>query len=247
MEDKDQAHIIVRHIKYGPTKKGSVKKGSTGNKLVSSSSQSDDDLESEEKTDEDFEKERSGWKLDNPTDNFDNIFELDSCPDVAKNVRNTKQPSPSSGVPSPGVGSASSSISIAGSENRYMKDPRNSSGHRSPLDGSGNGERNNPHAGSQFLGSRSRQQMNFNPSAVPRKTEHGENQSFPFQNRNRPDQSPFGGSNSSPPSYGIFSKVGNASVEQNLPAETNRYKQRSPSGSGGHPGKGPGSAASPRF
>lgn len=238
MEDKDQAHIIVRHIKYGPLKKGSVKKGSTVNKLVPSSAQSDDDLESEERTDEDFEKEKSGWKLDNPNDNFDNIFDLD-CPDVANNIRNTKQPSSSFGVPSPGVGSASSSISSTpGSENRYMKDPRNSSRHRSPLDASGSGERNNSQSGSQFPGSRSRQQINLNPSPIPRKTEHGENQSFPFQNRNRTDQSP---------SYGVFSKVGNASVEQNSSAETNRYKQRSPSGGAGHPGKGLGSAASSRF
>lgn len=254
VEDKDQAHIIVRHIKYGPTKKGSVKKGSTVNKLVSSSAQNDDDIVSEEKTDEDFEKERSGWDLDNPNDDFENIFELD-CPDVAKNIRNEKQSSSSSGVsshypgPSPGDGSATSSISIAGTENRYMKDPRNSSRQRSALDASG-GERNNSHSGSQFLGSRSRQQMDLNPSPMPRRTEYSENQPFTFRNKNGPEQAPFGVSNSSsPPSYGIFSKVGNASGEQNLPAETNRYKQRNPSGTGtrGHTGKGPGSTASPRF
>ncbi|KAJ8572219.1 hypothetical protein K7X08_008730 [Anisodus acutangulus] len=92
--EKKKAYIVVRHVKFGPSKKGSGKKASKEHKAATSaedadesasiapencdaaesSIESDDDSCVEETTDEDLDDARSDWRVSGANGDSDKVF-----------------------------------------------------------------------------------------------------------------------------------------------------------------------------
>ncbi|KAL3514979.1 hypothetical protein ACH5RR_021881 [Cinchona calisaya] len=207
VEEKDQAHVILRHIKYGPSKKGSGKKTSSDKKAASASIQeaeNDDDLT--EETDEDVEdEEKSGWTIAGANDDFDKLFDLKDNTDEVSRGSNER------------VSIARKTLSSSeGGPSHYAR----------------SGGRDTLLSESQFSDMVRQPPLNMNASPERRETggvnselSASKNSKFSEQGiaPNIPDNSV--------PSYGIFSvRQGNdAQGKQNVPAEVNRYKQRNAS------------------
>nr|XP_027089212.1 translation initiation factor IF3-1, mitochondrial-like [Coffea arabica] len=205
VEEKDQAHVIMRHVKYGPLKKGSLKRASMDKKAASASVQEvggDDDVLSEERDDVE-QKEISGWTTANADDDFDELFDLnDNADGVSKSSRSEKF----------SIAREPSSSSEGGSSHY----PRP-------------GGRDTLQSGSQFPDRVRQPPLNMNASPQRRETE-GVNRAYPASTNSRNHGQNFAPDNPDPqgPSYGVFrARQGNdAHGKQNAPAEVNRYKQR---------------------
>ncbi|XP_027185786.1 translation initiation factor IF3-1, mitochondrial isoform X2 [Coffea eugenioides] len=205
VEEKDQAHVIMRHVKYGPLKKGSLKRASMDKKAASASVQEvegDDDVLSEERDDVE-QKEISGWTTANADDDFDELFDLnDNADGVSKSSRSEKF----------SIAREPSSSSEGGSSHY----PRP-------------GGRDTLQSGPQFPDRVRQPPLNMNASPQRRKTE-GVNHAYPASTNSRNHGQNFAPNNPDPqgPSYGVFrARQGNdAHGKQNAPAEVNRYKQR---------------------
>lgn len=210
VEEKDQSHVILRHVKYGPLKKGSGKKASIDKKAAGATVQEvegDDDVLSEERDDVE-QKEISGWTVANADGDFDKLFDLnDNADGVSKSSRSEK-------------------FSIA-------RGPLSSSEGGS-LHYPGPGGRDTLQSGSRFPDMVRRPALNINASPQRREIE-GVNREHPAPTNSRNHGQNFAPNNSDPrrPSYGVFSaRQGNdAHGKQNAPAEVNRYKQRNASDS----------------
>ncbi|KAJ8764999.1 hypothetical protein K2173_010471 [Erythroxylum novogranatense] len=70
--EKRQAYVIVRHVKFGQSKKGNSKKLKDVQNLASLP-------ESEDETSESVEDDRGNWSVVDSTDNFDKAFDLKSA------------------------------------------------------------------------------------------------------------------------------------------------------------------------
>ncbi|CAI9104784.1 OLC1v1003541C1 [Oldenlandia corymbosa var. corymbosa] len=89
VEDKDQAHIIIRHVKYGPSKKASGKKANKDNKAAIESADAEAD-----------ETKNSGWTAVHANDRFDQLFDISENRGMVSKSPNsahgTSQPVPGS-------------------------------------------------------------------------------------------------------------------------------------------------------
>lgn len=210
VEEKDQAHVILRHVKYGPLKKGSGRKTSTDKKAASASVQeveSDDDVLSEERDDVE-QKEISGWTIANADDDFDELFDLkDNADGVCKSSRSEK------------FSIAREPLSSSEGVSSHYPRP---------------GGRDTLQLGSQFPNMVRRPPLNMNASPQRRETE-GVSSEYPASTNSRYPGQNFTPNNPDPPSpsYGVFSarQDNDADGKQNTPAEVNRYKHRNASDS----------------
>ncbi|XP_009797420.1 uncharacterized protein LOC107767368 [Nicotiana tabacum] len=166
--EKKQAYIVVRHVKFGPSKKGSGKKVLKECKTASSeedaasqsslqldencdaaesSVESDDDSCQEEMTDEDVDDKRSDWRVSGAKGDSRKVFDFVEGENVgartpsftnvssdfgrARSVHDssrTEAAGPSFGGQSSFRRELGNTVQApSGEENRYQRDPRNSS------------------------------------------------------------------------------------------------------------------------
>uniref|UniRef100_M1A6J8 Translation initiation factor if-3 n=1 Tax=Solanum tuberosum TaxID=4113 RepID=M1A6J8_SOLTU len=147
--EKKQAYIVVRHVKFGPSKKGSAKKPSKEYRTAisaddcnesasvapesfseskqncdtsESSIESDDDSCVEAMTDEDVDNARSGWRISSADGDCDKVFDLaESGKEGAKTLGSANV---SSDLQSSFRRESGNTLQgPAGEENRYKRDP----------------------------------------------------------------------------------------------------------------------------
>ncbi|KAL7206984.1 hypothetical protein ACSBR2_019641 [Camellia fascicularis] len=242
--EKKQAYAIVRHIKFGPSKKGSGKKASKVVDATSPEVQKDatlnqspvhskDITESGSETeDESFFEEvdmpiaRNMTKPDNDIDKKNptwSVVDANDDFDSAFGIRGDATIAKSSRdvqmkVDSTETVPSSLSEGLPGMENRYRREPRNTYPPTKPRDSM----RSVPQLPNQHR----LQQFGLNASPSRRETEFG-NVKVPANDIPKQEQFRLRSPGSPVPSFGIFSapKVNDTSEKNGVPAAVNRYQK----------------------
>ncbi|KAK4401376.1 Translation initiation factor IF3-1, mitochondrial [Sesamum angolense] len=156
--EKKQAYVVVRHIKFGPLKKGSGKKASktavtsktdvqTG-KSKSAVFSGDDDIHSVF----DIDDEENGL-LKSSKDDLSATLKVPSPYSVDRNPRHVVESAPTS---------------ARAMENRYARDPKSARPSRVPTDANGHGGRNTMNSAPQFPNQGGQPQFSMNTSSQTR-------------------------------------------------------------------------------
>ncbi|PIM97171.1 hypothetical protein CDL12_30361 [Handroanthus impetiginosus] len=225
--EKKQAYVVVRHIKFGPSKKGSGKKASkttvsseTSNKNQPAEDNGDtieagsetEHAESEESSDEDVRTNKSNWAVFDRDDDIHTVFDIND---------ETNGPTRSSKHEEPAIVNEPSSPPRQTMQNRYARDPRLVKPSRIPTDTSGRFARNTMNTVPQvpIQGKHPQFSIDRSPQTRPNQQYQGPAHDISKQNSNLP-----------PKTYGISSaqQVNTTPHEQSAPAETNRYKRNPP-------------------
>ncbi|KAL0334562.1 UNVERIFIED_CONTAM: Translation initiation factor IF3-1, mitochondrial [Sesamum radiatum] len=251
--EKKQAYVVVRHIKFGPLKKGSGKKASTAvtSKTGSLSSNNQpleengdtievgletEQVDSEELSDEDVQTGKSKSAVFCGDDDIHSVFDID---DEENGLRKSskddlsatlKGPSPYSVDRNPRHVVESAPTSARAMENRYARDPKSARPSRVPTDANGHGGRNTMNSAPQFPNQGRQPQFSMNTSSQTRPPTRQVEVPAYDSNQESPSSSTI---NSPKKGYGIFSsqQVNATHREQSAPLETNRYKKNGPTDS----------------
>ncbi|XP_052192605.1 translation initiation factor IF3-1, mitochondrial [Diospyros lotus] len=218
--EKKQAYVIVRHVKFGPSKKGSGKKTSkVASSEVHSSPLSQNNFHSEEIVDaaesgaeaedeihtDEPEKRNPSWSVFDADDGSDNVFDFRGGDKAAQHS-----------------GESSPLKAPTGIENRYRRQTSNTNPSTKSMDLKGFGSRDSTRSVPKSTTPHQRQSQFFPDASPTRKIEQLETDASVIQqeqlHRSAPD--------SSSPGYGMFStpKPNDLAQKNGTPAGVNRYK-----------------------
>ncbi|KAK4437613.1 Translation initiation factor IF3-1, mitochondrial [Sesamum alatum] len=246
--ENKQAYVVVRHIKFGPPKKGSGKtasKTSVSSKTGSQSSNNQpseengdtveagletEQVDSEELSDEDVQTSKSELAVFDGDDDIHSVFDINDEENGLLKSSKTG-PSPYSVDRNPRHVVESAPTNTRATENRYARDPRSARPSRVPTDANGRSGRNTMNSVPQIPNQGRQPQFSMNTSSQTRPpTRQVEVPAYEASKQESPSSST---PNSPKKGYGIFSpqQVNATSREQNAPGETNRYKKNGPTDS----------------
>lgn len=246
--EKKQAFIVVRHVKFGPSKKGSGKKASVA-AVSSQHEETGETLEvdsgSEHVDSEEYSQtNKSEWAVFDGDDDIHSVFDINNEENGQSRSSKHEQSAVLTGAPpysvdkipryvlEPAPTNTASPIPFGipkpAMENRYARDPRSAKPPRIPIDINGRGARNTMNSVPHIPNNGNQPQVGTNALPQMRPSRQVE---VPAYEVSKQDSSCSSNPNSPAKSYGIFSakQVNTAPNEQNATAETNRYKKNGPS------------------
>lgn len=244
--EKKQAYIVVRHVKFGPAKKGSGKKAVSSQ--TGSESSKTERADSEELLGEDVQNTKSEWADFDGDNDIDAAFDINDEDKVRPKYSEHEQSPVIAGSSPYSAGRNTPSVPIGVPkqpiENRYARDSRAGKPPRAPTESNGTGARNRISGPHQIPAQVRQPQFSMNSSPERRPPAQVPHEVYKKDtSRDLPTKS-----------FGIFTgqQVNNTPREQNQPAESNRYKKsgpsesgRSPRSTGFPPQRGPGGVDNP--